>query len=121
MSGKAENHHTTEMTRTQKEEKTRVGQKAQKEEDGTSMTNMTSFMTRKGTISDQEASQMVQQDHTVTLEEVQAEEEKLTEGTTKEEEKITETTGRTTGQIAQTDKEGEAVETKEVISALRAV
>ena len=79
------------------------------------------FHDKKGTISDQEASQMVQQDHTVTLEEVQAEEEKLTEGTTKEEEKITETTGRTTSQIAQTDKEGEAVETKEVISALRAV
>ena len=82
---------------------------------------MTSFMTRKGTISDQEASQMVQQDHTVTLEEVQAEEEKLKEGTTKEEEKITKATGRSTGQIARTDKEEEVVGTKAVLSALRAV
>ena len=81
---------------------------------------MTSFMTRKGTISDQEASQKVQQDHTVTQEEVQAGEEKLKEGTI-EEEKITKTTGRTTSQIAQADKEGETVETKAVLSASKAV
>ena len=64
-------------------------------------------------------SQMVQQDNSVTLEEVQVEKEKLTEGTTKEEEKITKATGWTTGQM--TDKEEEVVGTKAVLSASKAV
>ena len=80
---------------------------------------MTSFMTRRRTILDQEASRMVQHDHSVTLEEVQVEKEKLTEGTTKEEEKITKATGWTTGQM--TDKEEEVVGTKAVLSASKAV
>jgi hypothetical protein len=78
-------------------------------------------MTRRGTILDQEASQMVQQDHSVTLEEVQVGKEKLKKGTTKEEEKITEATWRSTDQIARRDKEEEEVEKKAVLSRWRAV